>query len=84
MLHKIFVVRDAKVEAYAKPIFVRSRGEGLRSFTDAVNDNTTEFARHPEDYALFEIGVYDDDTGLVEPHVQPELIAKAVDLVIAS
>lgn len=83
MLQKIFVIRDARAEVYLMPHFVRARGEAIRSFADAVNDDKTQLSKHPEDFMLFEVGEYDDNTGVITPHEQPVAIAKAIDLYIA-
>lgn len=68
MLLKVYAVYDSKVEAYLNPFVMRSRGEALRGFESAVNDPQTSFCRHPADYTLFEIGEYDESSGLLKPH----------------
>lgn len=65
MTLKIFAIYDAKTEAYHQPFFLQTKGQAIRAFSDAANDPKTEFSRHPEDYTLFEIGEYDDQTGSV-------------------
>ena len=35
----------------------------IRSFSDAVQDQDSAFNKHPEDYSLWEIGEFDDQTG---------------------
>ncbi|QXP07926.1 MAG: nonstructural protein [Arizlama microvirus] len=60
---KLFTCYDSKLEAYMQPFFMTTRGQALRAFTDTVNDPSSIFAKHPEDYTLFEIGEYDDQTG---------------------
>lgn len=63
----IFVVHDSAAEAYLQPFFARSKGEALRSFETAVNDEGHQFAKHADDYTLFQIGTYEDSTGMIEP-----------------
>jgi len=65
MILKIFSILDTKTDAYSKPFFCLTTGEAIRTFTDAVNDPQSPFAKHPYDYILFEIGNYDDATAIV-------------------
>lgn len=68
---KVFTVFDSKVECYNTPFFQKSTGEAIRSWTDLANDPQSSISKHPEDYALMEIGTYDDLTGAFENSVAP-------------
>lgn len=65
---RVFSVYDAKVEAYCQPFFMGSKGQAHRSWVDVVNDPTTQFHKHPEDFTLFEIGEWDEDTADFKNH----------------
>lgn len=80
MIHKIVAIYDVKAESYHKPIFVQSNGAAVRAFGDAVNDPSTEFHKHPEDYLMFSLGDYDDQTALFHLDVAPLELAKALAL----
>lgn len=56
-------IRDAAAEAWLTPMFFQSKGQAVRSFTDAVNSQEGDFGKHPEDYTLFAIGEFDPDSG---------------------
>lgn len=60
---KVYAVRDKAVGAFMAPFFVRSPGEAMRSFVDAVNDKNTPFFRHPGDFELYDIGMFDPSNG---------------------
>lgn len=62
MIIKIFTVFDSKAEAYMQPFFVQSKGQAIRSFTEAANDSNHQFNKYPADFTLFELGDYDDAT----------------------
>ena len=68
MILRICVVRDVKAECYMNPMFFQSDAQAARSFKDAVNDNSgkSEIGQHPEDYALFALGNFDQRTGQIE------------------
>lgn len=68
MFLKIFTVYDSKAVAYMQPFFMKSTGEAIRAFQDTVNDSKTQFNHHPEDFTLFEIGVWDDEYAAITRH----------------
>lgn len=76
-----FAVKDLAVQAFGTPFLVRSTGEAIRSFQDEVNkqDGNSAIAAHPEDYELYRIGEYEDETGKLTG-IEPELSARAKDL----
>lgn len=59
----VFSVLDSKVGLFAQPFFMRSKGEALRAWVDNVNDKESPMSRHPGDFALMELGEYDEETG---------------------
>lgn len=79
----IVAVHDSKAELFSQPVFVQSRGQAIRSFADAVNDGKSDYARHPGDYSLFELGVYEDHSGMLMPLAVPVLLASGITLVVA-
>lgn len=44
----------------------RNHMEAVRAFELAVNQAGTKFNAHPEDFAFYEIGTWDDETGTYE------------------
>lgn len=61
-----FCVRDLAVDTFLPPFFCRHTGEAMRSFTEACGDRSHQFAKHRSDYVLFQLGVWDDVSGLFE------------------
>lgn len=80
----IYAVRDNAVEAFGTPFFLSGKGEALRSFSDEANskNENSAIAKHPEDYDLYELGVYDEIDGSIAPHAKPEKIVRAKDTLI--
>lgn len=78
MLLKVFCIYDIKAETYLNPMYFRRTEEAVRSFSEAANDPSSNFHKYAEDYALCEIGTYDDDTGLHSPFVIPKVINNAL------
>lgn len=64
MMLQVFTVHDKAVNAYLQPFFCRSRGEAVRSFTEACNDPKNNFNKYSMDYVLVHLGEFDDVAGL--------------------
>lgn len=77
---KIYSVYDSKLPCYNQPIFIRSVGEALRMFTQAVQDPEHGYCKHAEDFTLFELGVWDDEAATITLHAAPVSIATALSL----
>lgn len=81
MTKTIFAVLDAASGAFGNPWVVPHIGVALRAFTDEVNNpDTGDLFRHPQDFALYEIGSYDDISGTITALPIPKLIAQAASL----
>lgn len=76
----VFSVLDKAVGAYLQPFYARSKGEALRSFTEACADEKSQFARHREDYVLMYLGEFDDNSGLFASR-EPERLLGAHEAV---
>jgi len=65
MIRKICAIYDARIEAFGNPMGVNHTGAAMRSFADEVNRKAPEngFYNHPEDYDLWYIADYNDETG---------------------
>ena len=76
MIHIICSVKDRAADAFGRPLFVPSVGMAIRSFSDEVNRQAddNQMFHHTEDFDLFELGSYDDNTGIIECHPQPKLL----------
>ena len=70
-------VKDRAADAFGRPMFVPSIGVAIRSFSDEVNRNDPEnqLNNHPDDFDLYELGEFDDNTGLFALHEQPKLLS---------
>lgn len=79
--HKVFAVYDSKVEAYMNPFCMRSKGEAIRAFTSTVNSGESAISKYPEDFTLFEIGEYDEMTGVLTPHETRINLGVAIEFV---
>lgn len=76
MKQVVIAIKDRAADAFGRPAFVPSVGVAIRSFTDEVNraDPDNQMNSHPDDFDLFELGMYDDSTGVVEMLDSPRLL----------
>lgn len=71
MLQKIFSVYDSKAESYIPPFYCPTSAVAIRNFTQAANEEGHSFNAHAEDYCLFELGTFDDQTAVFVLHKAP-------------
>jgi hypothetical protein len=69
-------VKDRAADAYGRPMFVPSTGVAIRSFSDEINrsDTDNQLFNHPDDFDLYDFGIFDDNTGKFELHELPQLL----------
>lgn len=80
----VVAVRDAAVHAFNRPFFVPTIGVAVRSFADEVNRKAddNQMFRHPEDFELWSLGVFDDETGEFQA-AEKRCVSRAKDVVQA-
>lgn len=81
MLLKLYGVRDEKAEAFRDMRFYQTDGIASRQFSDAAMDPKTYINKHPQDYSLYLLGEFDDETGLVRAISPSRLVARANEFV---
>lgn len=81
MKSKVYAVYDSKAQAFMAPFQTHTRGMAIRMWTDTVNDEKTQFHKHPGDFTLFELGEYDDENGKFENKSTPESCGLAVEFI---
>lgn len=83
MIVKMFAVYDAKAEAYFPPFYSQNAQSAIRDFSDKVNTPNHVWNRHPEDYTLFAVGEFDDQTCQITPLKAHSPLGKALEYVTA-
>lgn len=75
---KVFSVYDSKSQAYIQPFYCVNSNVALRSFQTAARTADHDFFRYGEDFCLYELGLFDPETGEIVMH------EKRVNLGLAS
>lgn len=65
MILKAFSLLDTKVSAFHTPFFMAHVGHAIRACSELGADLSTTVGRHPADFHLYEIGTYDDQSGIL-------------------
>lgn len=60
----VYAVFDIKVEKFMLPWYAQNNASAIRVFKDNVNGDSP-FNKHPEDYDLYLLGTFDEDTGAI-------------------
>lgn len=85
MILIVCAVRDAAAGNFMRPFYLVSEGMAVRSFQDEVNrqaDDNLMYA-HPEDFELFKLGSWDDNSGEFDLLKVPKSLATAKQLKLA-
>ena len=61
----LFSVKDNKAGIFKPPFAASTTVEACRSFKQACKDKTVQLSLFPEDFDLYQLGVFDDSTGLL-------------------
>lgn len=81
MLLRIFTIQDVKAGAYLPPWFLPETAMAQRTFGDCCNDKEHQFGIHPDDYTLFAVGTFDNETGMILSS-NPESLGNGLEYVV--
>lgn len=76
----VFTIFDDKAKAFLPPFYMPLKPMALRTFTNCVNDPTHAFCANPEDYTLFYLGIFDNESGRLELLETHEVVCNGVQV----
>lgn len=79
IVYLVYSIRDVKVNVFNTPFFQTSKAGAIRMFSDLVNDPNSTLNKHAEDFQLYEIGVFDSESGAFIAHDQTQFISNATE-----
>lgn len=77
---KLFAIRDLKALRFFQPFSDVDSHSAIRGFSIGVNDTKTMFSKFPDDFALYEFGSFDSNTGIFSLHESPVELVRAIAL----
>jgi len=80
--HQVMCLRDVKGGYFMPPFTTKSIPTAIRSLTDeAQNQEKSMLYRFPQDYQVYRLGQFYEDSGILDTLQTPELICEVSDLV---
>ena len=80
---QIVAVFDSAAQAYSTPAFVSATGLAVRQLSSDVNRaSDAPIFTNPDDFELYHLGEFDDETGIIFSLSSPILLARAKDLAV--
>lgn len=72
-------VLDSKSAIYSAPFSSINRQTAMRDFAHAAQEPNSQMAKFPEDFRLYALGSFDDNTGQITMFDSPEYLIAALD-----
>lgn len=76
MIQHVFALRDKQADIYWAPFMYPSVGQAVRAIKDLLTDNQTLPARHPGDFALYQLASFNDHSGAYEVMSPPVFVSE--------
>lgn len=77
MIKYVYSVYDQKAGLFSTPFYQVRREAAQRDFGRATNDPGNVIYDNPSDFDLFELGTWEDESGIFELYPRPEFIQNA-------
>lgn len=85
MIKSVFSVFDKKAQRFGAPQLVESPAVFMRDFQDYLRrEPTSVVAEHPEDFTVFCVASFDDESGEMTPFAEPHKMVDVSVLVVKS
>lgn len=75
---EMFSIHDSKAAAFVSPWFSPNEATAQRQFAAAANDPATDLYKFGEDYTLFHLGSFDQESGKFELLPTPRALGLAI------
>lgn len=79
MIFSVYAVKDNLI-GFTMPVIRDNDAIAVRIFDDECNADGSRYKTHPNDFALYYIGTYDTDNGIMQPETV-RLVASATEFV---
>lgn len=81
----MFSIHDRKTESFGPPYCAATPGEAERNFRTACSNPESDLHRYPEDFTLYQVGFFHNESGQLEALVTPSFVCAAkVDSTVAA
>lgn len=73
MILYIMAIKDKATKVFMTPGYAHNIQMAMRDFADSLNNEQSPMNKHPHDFELYIVGLYDDNTGEIAAD-KPECI----------
>lgn len=80
MILRLYAIRDVKAGAYTMVFGFANDGVSVRAVKDEMMTPGSMFEKHPGDFQLYCVGLYDQDTGAITGLDKPEFVVELAAL----
>ena len=77
MIQNAYSIKDAKANVFSAPFFSINDQVALRSFDQAKIDPNTTINQNPQDFSLYRLATFDDQSGELHSEKQPYYLSTA-------
>lgn len=78
----VYSLFDRKLRQYGQLVVERNDFVVQRGLADGIKGASESLlARHPDDHDLYQVGQFDDESGVLVPMVPPRLVCNVQELV---
>jgi hypothetical protein len=77
MILNAYTIKDQKAGTYSNPYYAVNDATAIRTFKQACSDKNTTLNQYPEDFSLFKVGIWDDQSAEIKS-LDPEFIINAI------
>lgn len=81
MITGLYAIKDAKSTFMPCTVDVND-ATAIRNFEHAVRQKDSILASHPNDFALYAVGIYDDCNGKIDPVFPPRQLRDAAQCLV--
>lgn len=76
-----YSIFDSAAKAFTQPFQMHNDTLAKRAFADNVNStDENNISKHPEQFSLYHIGIFDDQTGIIDALYEPLYLCSAKSL----
>lgn len=78
---KLYSIFDKKTAVYQPPIFCHNQGHAQRHIIDVFTGKNYTVSKFPEDFTLYEVGEFNDVTGVLNAYITPQHVCEISTLI---
>jgi len=71
----VYAIKDAKAGIFHPPFFSQNHATATRSANHSARDAHSLSNSHPEDFAIYHIGTFDDESGKLSVMPTPDFVS---------